>query len=179
MANSATAGRKLSESAEQRQWQGGSGGYVASAWIPVGLCILVIAAESTVFFGADHTTGPLQRFCEFFFGPFTQPQWWRIHILIRKWGHFTGYGILSVAWFRAFWMTWRTWAAPAQRQWSAHGLAMLGTFAVASADEFHQLFLPNRTGSAWDVALDCCGGLVLQLLVGLWMERRRDRMRQR
>jgi VanZ family protein len=50
---------------------------------------------------------------------------------------------------------------------------MLGTLAVASADELHQLFLPNRTGSAWDVALDCCGGLVMQLLVGVWMERRR------
>jgi VanZ family protein len=142
------------------------------AWLPVVLCIGAIACESTVFFGADHTTGPLQRFFEFFFGPFTQPQWWRIHIVIRKSGHFLGYGILSAAWFRAFWMTWRAHQPWLRRRFNAHGLAMIGTLAVASSDEFHQLFLPNRGGSAWDVLLDCCGGLVMQSLVFLWMQRR-------
>jgi VanZ family protein len=40
---------------------------------------------------------------------------------------------------------------------------------TASADEFHQTFLPNRTGSPWDVLLDCCGALALQLLVYVFM----------
>src|ERR1700735_5819098 len=78
-----------------------------SAWAPVALCVLVIAMESTVYFGADHTTGPLQRFFEFLLHRhFTGPEWWRLHLIIRKCGHFTGYGILSISWFRAFWMTW-------------------------------------------------------------------------
>jgi len=36
---------------------------------------------------------------------------------------------------------------------------------TASADEFHQSFLPNRTGTPWDVLLDCSGALAMQLLV--------------
>ena len=40
---------------------------------------------------------------------------------------------------------------------------------TASADEFHQTFLPNRTGTPWDVLLDCSGALTMQLLVYLFM----------
>jgi VanZ family protein len=46
-------------------------------------------------------------------------------------------------------------------------LALLGTAMVASGDEFHQSFLPNRTGVPSDVLLDCCGAIVLQLIVYL------------
>jgi VanZ family protein len=145
-----------------------------SAWVPVLICVLVIATESTPVFGADHTTGPLRRLFEHLFGPIAEAQWLGLHIFIRKTGHFTGYGILSLAWFRACWMTWpfrgypiRSWIAP-------HGLAMLGTLFIASSDEFHQTFLPNRTGSFRDVMTDCTGGLVAQLAVLLWMRRRRS-----
>jgi VanZ family protein len=48
-------------------------------------------------------------------------------------------------------------------------LALLGTALVASADEWHQSFLPNRTGSPWDVLLDCCGAITLQLLIYVFM----------
>src|SRR5580692_8501636 len=107
----------------------------ASAWIPVLLCVLVIACESTVYFGADHTSAPLQRFVEFLLHRrFTQPEWWRLHIIIRKCGHFTGYGILSIAWFRAFWMTWPFAEDRNSLRLSAHGLAMLGTLLIASCD---------------------------------------------
>jgi len=143
-----------------------------SAWIPVALCVLVISQESTIYFGADHTSGPLQRFFEFFFGHFTQPQWWRLHLAIRKGGHFLGYGILSVAWFRAFWLTFRVDASLPKRRISAHALAMLGTLFIASCDEFHQTFLPNRTGSIRDVLVDCSGAALMQLLVWLWMWKR-------
>jgi VanZ family protein len=49
---------------------------------------------------------------------------------------------------------------------------MLGTLFIASCDEFHQLFLPNRTGSIWDVMVDCAGGLLMQSLIWLWMRKR-------
>ena len=43
-------------------------------------------------------------------------------------------------------------------------LALLGTAVVAGSDEFHQSFLPNRTGMLSDVLLDCSGAFVLLLL---------------
>jgi VanZ family protein len=142
-----------------------------SAWIPVLVCLVVIATESTAFFGADHTSGPLRRLVEFFFGPIQDSVWSYVHMIIRKCGHFTGYGLLSLAWFRAFWMTWRLGEDPNRRRIAAHSLAMAGTLIVASCDEFHQTLLPNRTGTPYDVLLDCGGGLVIQLLVWLWMQR--------
>jgi VanZ family protein len=48
-------------------------------------------------------------------------------------------------------------------------LALLGTALIASADEYHQSYLPNRTSSPWDVLLDCCGAITLQLLVYIFM----------
>lgn len=144
--------------------------HLASAWIPVLICLLVIGGESTVYFGADRTSGPLQCFFEaLLHRHFTEPEWWRLHIMIRKCGHLTGYGILSLAWFRAFWMTRSVSDDSSRRRFATHALAMLGTLAVASTDEFHQLFLPNRSGSAVDVGIDCCGGLIMQLLIWLWM----------
>ena len=41
---------------------------------------------------------------------------------------------------------------------------------MASADEYHQTFLPNRTGSPWDVLLDCCGAVALGLALFLAMQ---------
>jgi len=43
-------------------------------------------------------------------------------------------------------------------------LALAGTAAVASLDELHQSFLPNRTGIPSDVLLDCSGAVVILLL---------------
>ena len=145
--------------------------YQFSVWAPVVLAIGCIAIESQPFLGADHTSGPLQRFVEFFTGPLRQPQWWRIHMIIRKCGHFTGYGLVSLTWFRAFWMTWQTDAGRLSRRFAAHSLAIAGTLLVASADEFHQTFLPNRSGSPWDVLIDCSGALLAQIILFLIMLR--------
>lgn len=145
---------------------------MVSAWMPVVICVLVIACESTTYLGADHTTGPLQRFFEWLLHRhFTQPQWWRLHLTIRKCGHFTGYGILSATWFRAFWMTWTLSVDPIRRRIATHGFAMLGTLLIASCDETHQLFLANRSGSIQDVAIDCAGGLLVQVIIWLIMRK--------
>ena len=37
--------------------------------------------------------------------------------------------------------------------------ALLVCLALASGDEVHQLFVPGRTGSAFDVAIDFSGAL--------------------
>ena len=106
----------------------------------------------------------------------TERAWELTHHLIRKTGHFIGYGLVALAWLRAFWMTF-----PRLSFFRNASLALLGTAVTASADEIHQTFLPNRTGLARDVVLDCCGAIFMQfaffLLLKLtsrtWFERPR------
>lgn len=130
-----------------------------SAWVPVLLAVVVIAIESTEAFGSDHTTGPLRWLFEHLFGPVSEQRWGGIHHLIRKTGHFVGYGLVGLAWLRAWWMT-----LPGLGSFKDTLLALLGTALLAASDEYHQSFLPNRTSSPWDVLLDCCGAAFMQLL---------------
>ena len=127
-----------------------------SAWWPVAVGIVLIAVESTPAFGADRTTGPLRRLYEAIFGRVSSAAWELIHHYLRKAGHFIGYGALSLTWLRAWWMS-----LPARHFQTYALLAILGTALVATCDEWHQTFLPNRTGTAWDVLLDCCGAAAM------------------
>jgi VanZ family protein len=131
--------------------------YLLRAWFPVGLAVLMIAVESTEYLGADRTSGPLRWLWEHLFGRVEARAWALIHHIIRKTGHFTGYGIVALTWLRAFWMS-----LPRLNFFQTALLALLGTALTASADEFHQTFLPNRTGLASDVLLDCSGAICIQ-----------------
>jgi len=123
------------------------------------LAVCVIAIESTADFGADQTSGPLRWVWEHIFGHVTNARWDLLHHHIRKTGHFLGYGTMGLLWLRAWWMT-----LPRAAFLLNAALALVGTAAVASLDEFHQSFLPNRTGISSDVLLDCSGAAVLVLL---------------
>jgi hypothetical protein len=135
-----------------------------SAWLPVAVGIAIIVLESTMFLGTDHTSHPLRWLWEAIFGPVSLARWGMIHHTIRKCGHFFGYGFIGVAWLRAWWMT-----LPSAHFLEDAFLALLGTSLVASLDELHQSYLPNRTGTPWDVLLDCCGALTLQLAVYIFL----------
>ena len=138
--------------------------YWIRAWWPVVAAICVIAVESTALFGADETSGPLRWMWEHIFGHVTNQRWQILHHHIRKTGHFVGYGTMGLLWLRAWWRS-----LPRAGFLLDAGLALLGTAMVASADEFHQSFLPNRTGVPSDVLLDCSGAIVLQLLVYIFL----------
>lgn len=139
-------------------------------WLPVLACTMILAVESTSYLGADHTSAPLRRVVEALFGYDACVHWNVIHHLIRKTGHFMGYGIFSLICYRGFWVTLQNATVPLLRQLRAYGLAILTTFLLASADEFHQSFLPNRTGQLSDVLLDCCGATALCLMLFLGMQ---------
>ena len=138
--------------------------YWINAWLPVAIGIGVIMMESTEWMGSDHTSGPLRWLFESIFGPVADARWELLHHFIRKSGHFLGYGLIGLAWLRAWWMT-----LPHSRFLHDAFLALMGTALVASCDEWHQSFLPNRTSSPWDVLLDCCGAIALELLVYIYM----------
>ncbi len=138
--------------------------YWVWVWLPVVLGIAAIVVESTEMMGADHTSDPLRRIYEFLFGHVPWHRWEIIHHYLRKSGHFLGYGLIGLAWLRAWWLT-----LPKSHFLPDALLALLGTALIASCDEWHQSYLPNRTSSPWDVVLDCTGAIVLQLLVYIFM----------
>jgi VanZ family protein len=138
-----------------------------SAWLPVLIAILLVAIESTPTFGSDRTSGPLRHIWEWLFGPVGDRTWHYIHLAIRKSGHFTGFGLVGLTWFRAWWMT-----LPHASFLRVEIFAMIGTAIVASADEYHQSFLPNRSSSPRDVLLDCVGALVTMSAVHVFLKMR-------
>lgn len=149
------------------------------AWLPVIAFAMLFAAESTSFFGPDHTDEPLRRIAESIFGYGVGIHWNLIHYLIRKTGHFMAYGMFSLACFHGFWLTLRPLASRLLRRLRAHGLAILVTFLVGSADEFHQIFVPNRYGSFSDVMIDTCGAVALGLALFLAMQVAENRKQAR
>ncbi len=127
------------------------------------LWLIVISIESSTLLSAHNTSRILYPILHFLFGI----DWERFgpwHFFIRKSGHVIGYAILSILLFRA----WRaTWAPSYGHRWTARwaGAAILGTLLVATLDEWHQSFLPSRTGKWQDVVLDTCAGMLAQALL--------------
>ena len=143
------------------------------AWIAAALWLIVIAIESSSLGASINTGRILFPPLHFLFGldPF---QFERVHFFIRKGGHVFGYGLLSLLLFRA----WReTLPLPGGASWTVRwaSLAVLGTAVVASLDEYHQSFNPERTGSVRDVVLDTCAGITVQILLFLWVKLRKSR----
>src|ERR1039458_2083975 len=136
------------------------------AWIAAILWLIVIAIESSALLSASNTSRILYPLLHFLFGlDWLRFEYW--HFYIRKAGHVVGYAILSILLFRA----WRPpLPAMSDVKWTPRWatIAILGTALVASLDEWHQSFIPSRTGTIRDVVLDTCAGIGAQLLIFLW-----------
>lgn len=89
---------------------------------------------------------------------------------IRKCGHAGGYALLGLA-------MWRGWLRrPLLRRsgpWPLRSIAvpLLLAALYACSDEWHQSFVPSRTGTVDDVLLDSAGAAVGLLLLWLWSGR--------
>jgi VanZ family protein len=133
------------------------------AWVAAILWLIVIAIESTSYLSSQNTSRILYPLLHFLFGMnWERFDYW--HVYIRKTGHVIGYGTLSVLLFRAL----RATAPGAVKpRWTARWsvFAILGTAVVASLDEWHQSFIPSRTGTVRDVILDTCAGIAAQMLL--------------
>jgi VanZ family protein len=140
---------------------------VLKAWIAAILWLIVICIESSALLSAHNTGRILYPVLYFLFG-MTHARFEHWHIYMRKGGHIFGYGLLSILLFRA----WReTLPLARNAKWALRWatIAVLGTALVASLDEWHQSFIPTRTGTPWDVLLDTCAGIAAQILVFLWV----------
>lgn len=144
--------------------------HVLKNWIAAALWLIVIAIESTDWLSSRNTGRFLYPIFHFLFGVDLET-FEPLNHLLRKAGHVVGYGFLSFLLFRA----WRE-TLPRVTQfgknlrwtfrWSA--IAVLGTAMVASLDEWHQTFIPSRTGRWQDVVLDTSAGIAVQFLLFLF-----------
>lgn len=140
---------------------------VLKAWIAAILWLIVIATESSSLASSDNTSRILYPLLRFLFGiGWERFEVW--HFFIRKSGHVFGYGLLSILLFRA----WRaTLPALGNPKWTLRwaNISVLGTALVAALDEWHQSYIPSRTGSVQDVILDSWAGVAAQILIFLWV----------
>lgn len=148
-----------------------------NVWIPVAIAVAVICTESTDTFSAQNTSNWLRPIAERLLGAFRNETWDLFHHYLRKTGHFIGYGTVAFTFLRA-WLYTLDWRGPTTLlAWRVEStiLAIFSTAIVASCDEFHQTFIPSRTGTPQDVLLDTTGATVLCLLVWLicWSRRAR------
>jgi VanZ family protein len=130
---------------------------VVKTWTALILWLIVITVESTSYLSSHNTSRFLYPMFHFLFG-MDYARFEPLHFFLRKGGHVFGYGLLGILLFRA----WReTLPAEGGARWTFRwaAIAALGTCLVASLDEWHQSYLPTRTGTVSDVILDTCAGV--------------------
>jgi VanZ family protein len=161
--------RQVSANAEA-DWR-----WLLRVWSPVAVAIAVICVESTRTFSSQNTSSWLRPIFQHWFGAIQDTTWDLFHHYLRKTGHFVGYGTVALTFLRAWLHTLAKRGAATLLAWrlEASILAIFSTVVVAGCDEFHQTFLPGRTGTPIDVLLDTCGATTLCLLVWLicWSRR--------
>jgi VanZ family protein len=126
-------------------------------WVPVIIWGGMIFILSTSTFSAANT-GVIVAAIVKWLVPASSPASIRVvHTLVRKTAHFTEYAIL-------FWLLYR---GPMRNH--PYG-ALAICIAYACTDEAHQLFVPGRTSSIFDIALDSTGALFSRFLNAAWTE---------
>ena len=141
---------------------------VLSRYLPLVAWLGFISVASSDSFSANNTSRIIGPLVLWLF-PNTSPETLAVvHLITRKLAHFTEYAILAYLAARAFRTSPRRALA---NRWFLVSLALVAGYALL--DEYHQTFVPSRTGSIYDSFIDMTGGLVA-LLVMRWRRRSRS-----
>jgi len=143
---------KASSSTSQRVWRYG----------PLAIWMMFIFFASTAEFSSINTSRFIGPFLLWLFPDLSESQLAAIHFLMRKLAHFTEYAILALLSRRAFVTSANAFI---RRRWFELGLLLVASYALL--DEFHQSFVPSRTASIYDSAIDVAGGLTVLLIFKL------------
>ena len=151
---------------------------ILAVWLPPILWLGVIAWES--FRLSSNVTGVwLSDLLNAARISVSYSQFEALHHFLRKIGHFAGYGLLALLFFRAWINTLRP--AANSRRFLLHCavLALTVTLLTAMADEWHQSSDVTRTGTPKDVALDMAGGITAQIIAfGIYAGWKREKSTQ-
>jgi len=120
-------------------------------------------------FSSEHTGSMLYALLTRLFGPINLYDFLIFHFYLRKTGHVVGYGMLALLLLRG----WRaTLGYTRDLLLRVSLLSWIGTAFIASLDEWHQSFVPSRTGTVRDVVLDSIAGFVFLFAAYLWLRRK-------
>ena len=133
---------------------------------PVVLWLIVISIASTNEFSALNTSQIFRPLISWIFPNLSEERVATIHFLTRKVAHFSEYAVLGMLSARAFSTSANDFI---QRHWFQ--VALLLVACCALLDEYHQSFVPSRTPSIFDSAIDVAGGLTALLLFRNWQRR--------
>ncbi len=125
-----------------------------------------ISFASTNEFSAINTSRVVRPLLLWLFPNITEESIRLAHFLLRKAAHITEYAVLGWLAARAFTGSSREFLR--RWRWIA-GLLLIMLHALL--DEYHQSFVPSRTGSLYDSGIDIAGGLIG--LIGFAYFRRR------
>ncbi len=131
-------------------------------WGVVAMWMLVISLLSGEPFSAENTNRYLDPMLRFFFPHLTAAQFTLAHSVIRKSAHFTEFFILGSL---AFWAARRGRAPRWRLGWMLQAIGLAVAYSLL--DELHQAFVPNRTASLSDSAIDSCGAIISQAFIYL------------
>ena len=92
-----------------------------------------------------------------------------LHELIRKGAHITEYFVFSLLLLHGIRAGRKEW----RLRWALIALGIAALYA--SSDEFHQVFVPGRHASLWDVMIDVTGAALAQVAVHLFARWRNPR----
>ena len=148
---------------------------VRKAWVPVVLSIMFVCFTSTTLMSGYHTQIALTDVWKAVLGPWHLGEIGSANLIFRKVGHFIGYGLIGLL-FRRGWYTTirsRVLAMSGSVMLLMASLAVLSTFVLASLDEWHQCYLPQRVGSFHDVLLDTGGAMLFNILFLMFFNLRR------
>jgi len=128
-------------------------------WLPAALWAALVLGASSDLFSSKHSGDWIGEIIIRVVGhPLPLRQFNIIHFLIRKSAHLAEYFILGALMFRAA----RGGRGGWRGRWAATAVGLAAS--VAAIDEWHQLFVPSRTGTALDVVIDVAGAAVAQLV---------------
>ncbi|MFZ0064405.1 MAG: VanZ family protein [Pyrinomonadaceae bacterium] len=137
-------------------------------YAPLLLWMAFIFLASTGAFAGENTSRILRPFLLWLFPHVTEEQIAVIHLLIRKFAHFSEYAVLGFLAARAF-------AGSAQRLLREHWTTVSAILVVIYAllDEFHQSYVASRSASIFDSLIDIAGGLFALICFAYFRRTRR------
>jgi len=139
-------------------------------YVPLILWILFISFASTSQFSAVNTSTVLRPLVLWFLPSVNETQLATVHFVLRKLGHFTEYAVLAYLARRAFISSSREFL---RRYWFQCAFLLIVVYALL--DEFHQSFVPSRTASIYDSAIDVAGGITVLIILKLLRRNSRAR----